>query len=770
MIRKSVRLLCLAVVLLPARVAWSEEAGLEASWPFCPVDLGIPPRPHVEELLEPGDVHVLADRVDLAEDGVSHLEGNVQITRDQQQVRADRVDYDQPTDNADLNGDVHYWDDEVYLHSDTAHLEFDHGTGTAVNAEYRLLDKRGRGVADEVYLDVGELTRGVNVDFSTCEPEAEGADFATNAWKISARELTLNHETERGYAKHVILKVKDVPVFYTPYLTFPLTKKRKSGFLFPGLGTTSNHGFELRVPYYLNLAPQMDATLTPRLLTDSGVMAMGEFRYLLERGAGEINAEYLPSDDEFDDQDRSLIGFTHDQTFGRSGALYLTYNRASDKRYLEDFGTQLATTSARYLERRADLSYRGSWWNLNGRVQDYQTMDETIPVSARPYQRLPQIRVNAYPWRGFNRINVQTRAEFAYLDRDDFSTVPDVHGARVDLYPALSYPMRTRSAFLTPRLGVQFTQYDLEESGPFKSSPSRLLPIASMDGGLFLEREFSLGGRDYLHTFEPRLFYLYVPDDDQEDLPVFDTSIFNLSYSALFRHDRFSGPDRVGDANQITFGFSSRLIEGPTGNDLAYLRLAESYYLADQDVVSLVFNDRGQLVPVGRSTDDPLGPIIAELGTRLLDDWNLRGEIHWEPNENRTEKLALRALYRPGDGRILNLAYRVRRAPPGDISRAPTDVEQTDISLRWPIGPQWAVVGRWNYAVPEGRSLELFGGIEYESCCFGLRAVARRFLNNLDGDFSTGVFIQVELKGLAGIGKQTEEFLAQRIPGYEADF
>jgi LPS-assembly protein len=739
-------------------------------WPFCPAPPPIPPRPVVEETLAPGDIHVLADRVNLTDQGVSHLVGNVQMTKDQQQVTAQRVDYDKAADRADLSGDVNYWDDRVYLHGESAQLYFDDGTGNMQSATYQLVNDRGRGSADELILDVGTRTQGKRVTYTTCDPEADGVDLASNAWRISASSIDLNHDTERGSARNVVLRVKDIPVLYLPYLSFPLSDKRKTGFLAPGFGSTSNHGFEILAPFYLNLAPHMDATVTPRVLTDSGVMGMGEFRYLLGDGGGKLNVEYLPNDDQFNDENRSLIGFSHDQDFGRRGRLFLTYNSVSDKQYLEDFGSQLRVTATRFLERRADFSYRGGWWRASARVQDFQITDDSVDPASEPYQKLPQVRFHVAPLRGRNRLNASLTGDFAYFNRDSDIYVDEVNGGRVDMYPSISYPLETRSAFLTPKIGVRFTQYDLSDTGPFASSPSRILPIASVDSGLFLERGFDLAGIPHVHTLEPRLYYLYIPDDRQDDIPVFDSSIFNQSYSTLFRENRFTSIDRMGDANQFALGITSRLINRNNGEELGYIRIGEQYFLSDQDVIRLQLQPDGTLVPDGRTTTDFVGPIIGEAGIRLFDDWKLKGEMQWEPNENITEKLVLRAQYVPGDGRVLNLAYRVRRAPSGEVRRNVVDVEQTDVSFRLPLRPDFAVVGRWNYAVPEGKSLELFAGIEYESCCFGIRAVARRFLNNLDGDFSTGVFLQIELKGLGGIGRDAVQFLNQRIPGYESEF
>ncbi|OGT84173.1 MAG: hypothetical protein A3H91_14960 [Gammaproteobacteria bacterium RIFCSPLOWO2_02_FULL_61_13] len=765
------RQLCLSLLCLWASAAGAADEDTPGrDWPFCPAPPEFPARPSVEEELEAGDIHVLADKVNLTDQGISHLVGNVQITRDQQQVTAEQVDYDKAADSADLTGDVNYWDNAVYLHGESGHLEFEDGTGTIQDSSYQLVSDRGHGTADELFMDVGTRTRGRDVTYSTCDPEEDGVDLRSNAWSISASSIDLNHEAERGSARNVVLRIKDIPVLYLPYLSFPLSDKRKSGFLAPGFGSTNNHGFEILTPYYWNIAPEMDATFTPRWLTDSGVMGMGEFRYLLGEGGGKLNAEYLPNDDKYNDEDRNLVGFTHAQSFGRTSRMFLTYNRVSDEQYLEDFGSQLRVTATRFLERRADFSYQGGWWRATARVQDFQITDDSVDPASEPYQKLPHVRIAVNPLRGKNRLNIGVLSEFAYFNRDNDLYVNEVNGGRVDIYPSLSYRLDNRAAFLTPKVGIRLTQYDLSDTGPYSSSPSRVLPVASLDSGLFLEREFDFSGTHYAQTIEPRLYYLYIPDDDQEDIPVFDSSIYNRFYGAMFREDRFTSVDRIGDANQVSLGLTSRVINRDDGGELGYARIGQQYFLSDQDVIRLRLQPSGELVADGITTTDFLGPIIGEIGFRVAEDWQLRGELQWEPNDDITEKMVFRAHYRPNDGRVLNLAYRVRRAPSGELRRTITDIEQTDISLRWPLLPELALVGRWNYAVPESKTLELFGGIEYESCCFGIRVVGRRFLNNIDGDYSNGFFLQIELKGLGGIGRNTVDFLNQRIPGYETEF
>src|SRR5690606_22130042 len=282
----------------------------------------------------------------------------------------------------------HYWDDGIYLEGDSGHLEFDEGTGTLENARYRLVGTRGWGSARELFMDFEDITRGVNATFTTCDPEREGFDVESNFWSISAGSVTLNHVTDRGSARNVVLRIKDVPVLYTPYLSFPLSDKRKSGFLTPGFGTSSQSGFESRTPYYWNIAPNMDATLTPRVLSERGVMAMGQYRYLFRRAHGELNVAYLPNDDRHGGEDRSAIGFLHEQSF-RRGSLYLTYNRVSDREYIEDFSGDLNRSSGRFLDRRADLRYRYGWMSVLARVQDFQPIDESVPLDSEPYRRLP---------------------------------------------------------------------------------------------------------------------------------------------------------------------------------------------------------------------------------------------------------------------------------------------------------------------------------------------------------------------------------------------
>jgi len=750
----------LALILAAGGNAWAQTGAGQGNRPLCPAGFDVPPRPILEAELEEGDIHINADYIDIAEQGVSHLKGNAELTKDTQQVRADDVFYYDAKNNADLSGDVKFWDSAIFLNSDTAHIEFDNSTGIFKNADYRLLDNRGRGFADELFIDLGEITTGTNIDYSTCEPESNGWRLENNTWKITASEMVLNHETNRGTGRDVVLKIKDIPVFYSPYFTFPLNQQRKSGFLTPAFGSSSNNGFEFRAPYYWNIAPNMDATFTPRLITDSGFMGMGEYRYLFNRGGGHLNVQYLPGDNQFGNRDRSYLDFEHEQTYLRSGRLSLKYKRVSDNRYFENFGASLATTSKPVLLRRAYASYawrvlRGSL-SLAGNVQEYQIVNANTPITARPYRILPSIRLNYVSTPANFKLNYRLSSRVDYFTRGDDPRLINVNGLRFDLLPVVSYPVANISGYIKPKLGLRYTQYQLEENIAFERSPDRLLPIASLDSGLFFDRNIHLSGKSYLNTLEPRAYYLYVPDENQDDLPIFDTGTYTLSYDSLFRNNRFSNPDRVGDANQLTLAVTSRLIERASSLQQGYVRIAQTFFFSDQNVG--VFNDA------------LFSPFVMEMGTTVFKHWDIKGEMHFDPDKNVTQKMVFSARYRQPGGRVLNLSYRVRRPPSGLSIRNTTDIEQTTISFHWPVNNKWNVIGRWNYAVPESKSIDMFAGIEYESCCFGVRAVARRFLTNLDGDHQNGFFLQFQLKGLAGIGKKTVDFLHQTIPGYQSGF
>ncbi len=722
---------------------------------LCPPEPALPPRPVYDSRKEApgfvaGTIQGKADEVRVPEVGRSVLVGGVELVRDRQAVAADLLTYRRDRRIAEVEGHVRYWDASLYWSGRHALVEFDAERARLVGGSYRFPGRRVHGEARTVTHDSKkDETRLSEVDYTTCES-------AVPEWRVRARRMKIDHEEQWGEARHVFLEVLDVPIFYTPYVTFPVSDRRKSGFLPPTFGSSSDSGFDFKLPYYWNIAPEMDATFSPRILGDRGVLLGGQYRYLMGRGHGELDAEYLPVDGERDDEARWIVGYSHEQRFaGRRGNVYVRFNRASDEQYLEDFGSSLAVTSRRFLEQRADVRYWGDQWNALARLQGFQSVDATLDEGSKPYDRLPQVFFNAHTPRREGGLNVDFLTETGYFNREA-GTV----GGRIDLKPVLSVPFHTAGAFLVPRLSVEYTQYLLDQAAAENTTdeaPNRVVPILSVDSGLLFERDLRFRGRSLLQTLEPRFYYLYIPEVDQDDLPVFDTGQYDVSFAQLFRENRFSGPDRVGDANQVSLGLVSRFIDRDTGFENLRASIGQSYYFADREVT----------LPGGSIDDDPVSEVVGELATRFPNGVSARTDVIYDPNDSSFNLGLVGVRYFPNPRTIVNAEYRIRRDIRG---LGQTGVEQTDVSARLPLTPAVSVVGRWNYSLDGNETLEAVAGLEYEGCCFAIRTVARRFLSTSSGDFENEFFVQLELKGLAGFGRSTTTFLKRSIPGYENDF
>ena len=710
------------------------------AWGLCGPSLQLPERPPAEfNTDDPELTHVSADDADLVETGVSVLTGNVQILKDGRQLQADHVEYTLPERIIDASGNIGLWDEGMYLSGDEAHLEIDAKAATLDQADFILMAEHAHGYADRVVLSNRDLVTVYSGRYTTCNP-----DEAT--WMLEADSIELDRVSELGTGKNVLVMFKGVPIFYSPYLSFPLTDRRKTGFLTPSYRVSGETGFEATLPFYWNIAPNQDATVAARGMTDRGVQLQGEYRYLAPFGQGEAGVEYIPHDTRFDG-DRAAFSFDHEGLFAPHWRAELDIAWASDKTYFEDLGTTLEIASRRFLERSGQVQYQRNRFSFLARLQDYQTLDSTIAASRKPYKRLPQLVANYSPPERNRQFNTRIEAETVYFDRDD----PSVTGLRYDVKPSVSYPMRNTWSYVIPRATVQYTGYDLSgQTAGLSESPDRFLGYFSTDAGLFFERDFGYGGRNFTQTLEPRLFYLFVPHQGQDDLPDFDTAQRTFSFAQLFRENRFSGTDRVGDANQLTLALTSRLL-ADNGEEWLRGSIGQIVYFEDREV---------QLVPGTAVEDDGTSDLVGELSAKVFDDWRMTAGFQWDTDEGRTDRNTVRLRYQPGYDRVANLEYRfVREA-----------VEQTDFSVRWPVNHNWGVVGRWNYSLPESKTLEAFGGVEYDSCCWATRFVVRRFLNSIDGDSDTGVFFQFELTGLAGIGDEAEAFLRKSIPGYRNTF
>ena len=734
----------LAGLLLPALAASallaSTARGAEEDWALCGEGFRLPARPVSEAAGSgAGTLHLSADEGDYVEGGVSVFTGNVGVEQGTLQLRSDELVHTEPGGNFDARGNVGFWDEGVFIAGDRARTE---GGKDAVIVEpatrYMLRERHAHGEAAVLTFHGDTSITGEDATYTTCNPG--DAD-----WRITASRIDLDRVEEFGAARNAWLEFKGLPVFYTPWISFPLSSRRKTGFLPPSFGTSSSGGIDLSVPYYFNLAPNYDATLTARTMSDRGLQAQGEFRFLSRTyGSGQAAAQYLPSDSEYGES-RAALDLRHRHRWSRRWSTDTRFEWVSDPEYFEDLGTDLALSSRTHLARRADLNYYGDGWGARARLHDFQTLDRTILPRNRPYASLPQILAWTSLAERNRALNLAMETEVVFFERRS-----SVTGARMDLRPSVTWPIRGAGTFLVPKATLNLTRYALDGTAPgADDSPSRVLPAFSLDGGVFLERAFAFRDRPLLHTVEPRLYYRFVPFESQDDLPVFDTSRFSFGFAQLFRDDRFSGRDRIGDAHQATLALTSRLLD-EGGVEIGRASIGQIRYFRDRKVT---------LPGRGRETSRGSG-IVAEVAARPARAWRVLASTRYDASAGRSEHNALGIRYRPGDRRVLNAAYRSLR----DTGK------WSDLSFAWPLGAHWRAVGRWSYALDTRSTLEAFGGLEYEDCCWAFRAVARRFLSGGAGEYSNGLFFQIEFKGLTGVGSRTAAFLKHNIPGYENEF
>jgi len=662
----------------------------------------------------------------------ARMSGGVLLRRGDRMAGADEASYDPIQRAVSLVGNVRYEDTGTAVVSHSAEFAYMTGRIRFEGAEFQL-GSRGRGQAGFLEINQqGRLELG-DVGYTTCPPESED-------WIIEADDIQLDTQTGVGKARDVKLRFKGVPILYSPYLSFPITDARKSGILTPEIGSTGRSGNELSVPYYWNIAPNYDATLTPRLLTDRGLQMGAEVRYLFVKSEGQAQVEYLPNDTKLNNN-RHMVAFDHQTLFDSGWRNRIDFNEVSDSQYYEDLGGSLSISSITHLNRSALFDYYGDHWTMLALFQDYQTIDQAIAPVEEPYRRLPQVRLSGFWADGFLGLDYGFDSEVVNFDRDVGTT-----GWRLNVVPGVELPVERPGWFFKPGIKLDHTRYELEDMQANQpANPYRTLSIAKVDMGLNFERLMNGSGR--VQTLEPRILYVNVPFTPQDALPVFDTILPDLNLVQLYRENRYLGVDRITDTDQLSVGVTSRIIESDSGRELMSATIGQALYLSNQAVTL-----PGQAFAVSDSSD-----YIAELRFLVYDNLNFDVGHQW--NENGTTKSEARLQYRPTGNKILNLAYRFRQG----------SLEQGDISWSWPIAQSWNFVGRYNFSLRDDEVLEQFYGLEYESCCWGLRLVGRRYISTRDGTQDSSIGLQLVLKGMTSVGTAADRLLERGILGYSSD-
>lgn len=680
-------------------------------------------------------------------------EGEAELVRDSRALTADRVIYNELTDEASADGNVRLSQEDDWLAGDWARLIVHEWVGELDQPRYLFTRQSrarpgetqrtivGTGGADVVYFEGENQYRMVNATWTTCEPEDPD-------WFIRAADLELDYDREIGVARGATLVFKDTPILWWPRMSFPLAEQRQSGFLVPTIGVSNKTGFDLAVPYYWNIAPNYDATITPRLMGRRGLQLGGEYRYLSQNYSGEIRGEWLPKD-RVTGESRSLGAIQHDHRITSRLRASLDYNWVSDDDYFEDLSSRIAVASRVNLLREGRLTYRGDWWTARGRFQGYQTLD-----GFGPYRRLPQLTLSAY------RADLPAGLAFAFEgEYADFKHANPrrAEGRRAYAYPQVSLPVRGAAYFLTPKLGIHYTSYELSrtERAGDRDSVRRTVPIFSVDSGLFFERDTMAFGHAYQQTLEPRLFYLRVPYRSQQDLPRFDTSRYDFGFAQLFAENRYTGVDRIGDANELTAAVTTRFIEPRSGAERMRATVAQRFYFSDQEVtLDEVKRDR-------RRTD-----ILALASGRLTQAVSLDTLWRYDPFERETQRFNFALRYNPEPGRVLNVSYRYS-TPLIDNRPNRAGLEDIDFSGQWPLGNRWYGVGRVTRSLKDKRVTEAVAGVEYLSTCgcWVFRTAAHRFATD-PSRTTNALFFQLELTGLGGIGPSPVNLLTRSVPGY----
>lgn len=775
----------------------------------------------------------------LSQHGTSILGGGVTVSRDGQQMTANKAFlYRNPVtaklNAVDLIGDVHFREPNTLIIGKKGRYNFDTGTKSLIDLLYRTVLNNRKIVGPDVpELELLETRRVVGLtawgsayEFSQTEPrvyELCQASFSTcppihPAWQLKAGNIVINKNTGRGYATHARILVRNIPVFYVPYISFSIDRQRKTGFLWPTLGSRDTWGSYFLAPFYWNMAPNYDMMITTGLITKRGLQLSDTFRYLTPASEGKINVSLLPNDIYFADFQRKArtnlvsikpqtgqpltvtqaelnrllnasttrrsLFWRDDSRFSPHLSTHVDYNYAGDDYYLQDFGSNLNEISKNYLLQEGTLFYRTQYWHFIGRLQSYQTLhpvNENLVINQ--YRRLPQLVLNAdFPDQifGLDYFFTSEATHFEILKTPGTNYTKPV-GTRLHIQPGISLPWYSTCFYITPRLQIALTQYALRQTKDTNApvSERRYLPIFDVVSGLSLTREINFFGQSYEQTLEPQIYYTYIPYRNQASIPIFDTAVNMLTYDQIFNYNRFSGLDRIGDANQVGIGVTSRLIDRESGIEKARIGLGNIIYFNDRRRVTLCNDSSCSDNPATPSNHWSISPVSGLLNYNVVPHWNFAANVIWNPISKQLDNSTLTLHYQTDNSHILN--FGIRYAYSDVLSGVSTtnsinNLKITDVSFVWPLLRDVTMVGRWSHDWNQQHLQNLLFGLQYDTCCWTVRLVGGRTFVGLDPQknnspqYNTEGYIEIALKGLGNISSGNPSGLLSSITGYNTQF
>lgn len=701
-------------------------------------------------------VDALADRIELQGDQSVRIEGGVELHQGTRNLRAETVTLDSTQQHLHAEGTVTLSDRNLELKGASLSADMNNSSAHLTDTEYRLTDRGIHGAASSFDVQDNGFISLKDATFTSCP----GND---PAWLLTSDEMKLDQKEGWGEARHMRLDLGGVPVVYLPYITFPIDDRRRSGVLIPSVGSSAKNGIDIAVPYYLNLDPSYDATVTPRLIGKRGLQIGSEFRYLGEASTGEISATVLKNDTEDHGEDRWAFALKHRTDFSENWVGQIDAAGVSDDRYFSDLGSGLVGANKTYLPRASSLRFQDEHWRVSAATYEVQALQTATALE--PYKKLPEVRYDGLYNDVFDGLDIGVNGVVTRFEHP-----VKTNGERYHAEPFMRLPLQAEWGYLKTTVRHYSTHYEYYEhavpavdplnTGEPKISENRDINSYSIDAGLNWERDLRWFNRELVQTLEPRVYYLDVPFVDQQSLPLFDTTIPTESYQSLFRDNRYIGVDRIGDTRQISYGISSRFFSKLDGEDVLRLSLGQTEYLRDRKV-GLLATD-----PVDTASASPM---YLEAALFLNDHWDVRSTVGWEPSTSETSRGSLAMRYEPDERRIVNVEYRYRQV-------RNVQTEQAETGFYWPVSNRWQVVGRYARDMILGRQIETLFGLEYESCCWATRLVARHYLNvdlNSNGvavsskQYDSGVYFQFIFKGLgAAGGSGLRSLLSDSIDGF----
>ncbi|MGW8247663.1 MAG: LPS-assembly protein LptD [Acidiferrobacterales bacterium] len=665
--------------------------------------------------LKNNEIRISAESAKLIGSNTTVFEGNVILVHRGRKILADKATYDRAAARLDLQGHVRIESAEGdVFQTSSARLNANSEVGTLENGDFYILTNQSRGNAKKMVLNQDKSITFESVHFSTCPADQE-------SWSIYFRRLTIDRESDDAIGRNAVFRVQNIPVFYTPYLRLPLGNRRKSGILAPDFGTNEKTGASFSLPYYFNLAPNYDATVTPRWLEKRGILAGTEFRYLGNTYSGQANFDYLPAD-RLAGMDRSYANLQHEYHPRANLKATIDYQQVSDSNYFIDLEGNTLESNPTHLPQRLQVEYHPTGWAIDGQIVNYQVLDTTLIPSEQPYQRLPQIGVQMDP-RYTGGLTTSLSAQYGRFEHSNASVES---ATRVNLNPGIRYSIYRPWGYLVPGINGYYTAYTDRSIG---SDTAVSTAILSIDAGLNFSNK-TLGDTGWQQTLEPRLYYVYSPYVDQSALPVFDTARAEFSFDSLFRNNRFIGGDRVGDTSQLTLALSSRWLDA-NDTDRLQAHIGQIFYFKDRQVV----------LPSGSPETQSHSETVAELSGILSDHWYARSTWAIDPDSGSTSQTRQYLQYQPRNDRILGLGYRY----------VASDGESVDVSGQWKFNPRWTLFSRLQYRLGDGKNLDSYAGFRYQACCWAIQAMASRRVDS-SGQQVSGMEFRLTLRGLGASG------------------